>query len=223
MVQFFGQLMKLPVGAFVFSMEMLVKTMQGLQEIAYQGIDTMVGGIVRISGDLPGRVSDLTNDVTDGTIGDSAETLSQTTQEEERTMPELDLRDEDYLKLVRYKILFVKRDLEYAFPEKEELVAEEMDAAAYTAWKVAEFIQQLQHDPTPTKVPAKWKDYPPSEPAGRYRVGDDLKGLPDEDKKYLRVYFQVLERYRREPFRYQEQQIEILKGIREGIGKITGT
>ena len=221
MVQFFGQLMKLPLAAFVFSIEMLVKTMQGLQGIAYQGIDTMVGGIVRTPGDLAGSRSDLTNDVTDGTIGDSAETMSQTTREEGRKMAEMDLRDEDYLKLVRYKILFVKRDLEHAFPEKEELVSEEMDAAAYTAWKVAEFIQELQHGPTPTKVPAKWKDYPPNEP--RYRVGNDLKGLPDEDKKYLRVYFQVLERYRREPFRYEEQQIEILKGIRQGIDKITGT
>jgi hypothetical protein len=221
MMQFLSQLMKLPLEAFVFSMEMLVKSMQGLQAIAYQGIDTIVGGVVQTSGHRPGSQSDLTNDVIDGTTGDSAERMSQTTQGEEKAMAEMDSRNEDYLKLYRYKILFVKRDLEHAFPEKEELVADEMDAAAFTAWKVAEFIQQLQHGPTPTKVPDKWgKEYPPNEP--RYRVGNDLKGLPDEDKKFLRVYFQVLERYRREPFRYEEQQIEILKGIREGIDKITG-
>jgi hypothetical protein len=222
MMQFLSQLMKLPLEAFVFSMEMLVKSMQGLQSIAYQGIDTIVGGAFQTSGHRPGSQSDLTNDVIDGTIQDSAEPMSQTTQEGEKAMAEMDLRDrdhdrdEDYLKLVRYKILFVKRDYEHAFDEMEELVTEEMDAAAYTAWKVAEFIQRLQHERDEkkvVKVPDKWKDYPPHEP--RYRVGDNLKGFPDEDKKYLRVYFQVLERYRREPFKYQEQQIEVLKEIRD--------
>jgi hypothetical protein len=219
MMQFLSQLMKLPLEAFVFSMEMLVKSMQGLQSIAYQGIDTIVGGAVQTSGHRPGSQSDLTNDVIDGTIQDSAEPMSQTTQEGEKAMAEMDLRDrdhdrdEDYLKLVRYKILFVKRDYEHAFDEMEELVTEEMDAAAYTAWKVAEFIQRLQqeHGEKRVKVPEKWKNYPPD----GYIVGGYLKGFPDEDKKYLRVYFQVLERYRREPFKYEEQQIEVLKEIRD--------
>ena len=48
------------------------------------------------------------------------------------------------LKLVRYKILFVKRGYEHAFEEQEELVSDNMDASAYTAWKVAEFIQKMR-------------------------------------------------------------------------------
>ncbi|HEX8632647.1 MAG TPA: hypothetical protein VF703_00695, partial [Pyrinomonadaceae bacterium] len=43
-----------------------------------------------------------------------------------------DLRD-DMLKLVRYKVLFVKREYEHAFPEQEDLVSENMDGAAFTA------------------------------------------------------------------------------------------
>ncbi len=119
-----------------------------------------------------------------------------------------DLRD-DTLKLVRYKVLFVKRDYECAFPEQEELVSENMDGAAFTAWKVAEFIQLLRRMPREVRVPDRWgKTYPE-----RYRDGEWLTGLPDEDKKYLRVYYEVLERYQREEFRYEEDQARMLEEI----------
>ena len=123
-----------------------------------------------------------------------------------------DLRD-DMLKLVRYKVLFVKREYEHAFPEQEDLVSENMDGAAFTAWKVAEFIQQLQKTPRATRVPSSWgRSYPEG-----YREGDYLTGLPDEDKKYLRVYYEVMDRYPREKFKYEEEQISVLEGIREAI------
>src|SRR5215510_14630490 len=79
------------------------------------------------------------------------ETMQETMQEE-RAMSDKDL-PVDMLKLIRYKVLFVKRDLEYAFPEKEELVSENTDASGYTAWKIAEFIQKLRETP----IPEKWR------------------------------------------------------------------
>jgi hypothetical protein len=128
------------------------------------------------------------------------------------TVLDKDLRD-DMLKLVRYKILFVKREYEHAFPEKEDLVSDNMDGAAFTAWKVAEFIQSLQGHGDPVKVPAKWdeKGYPEHP----FSNGGNLTGLPDWDKKYLRVYYEVLERYPREKFKYEEQQIKVLEQIRD--------
>jgi hypothetical protein len=123
-----------------------------------------------------------------------------------------DMRD-DMLKLIRYKVLFVKREYEHAFPEQEDLVSENMDGPAFTAWKVAEFIQGLAA--RKTTVPAKWgKTYPEG-----YRQGDVLIGLPDEDKKYLRVYFEVMDRYPREKFKFEEGQISVLEGIREELSK----
>ena len=122
-----------------------------------------------------------------------------------------DLRD-DMLKLVRYKVLFVKREYEHAFDEQEDLVSENMDEAAFTAWKVAEFIQGLGHEP-PTRVPGRWGSKYPGE---KYRGGPNkefLKGLPDDDKKYLRIYYEVLDRYPRERFKYEERQIEVLEDI----------
>ena len=131
MMEFFGQMMKLPFEAFVYSMDMLVKTMRGIQHIAYQGIDMMADGATSTLSEAPGAESDgasvayegtaATHDATDGstgTSGNSAEVTPQTTQEEVRKMADTNLSD-DMLKLVRYKILFVKRDYEHAFPEKE--------------------------------------------------------------------------------------------------------
>ena len=122
-----------------------------------------------------------------------------------------DLRD-DMLKLVRYKVLFVKREYEHAFPEKEDLVSDNLDAGAFTAWKIAEFIQHLGSKTT--HVPAKWKEK--SYPEGHHYNGT-LTGIPEEDKKYLRVYFEVVDRYPREKFKYEEQQIRVLEEIRDNI------
>jgi len=127
-----------------------------------------------------------------------------------------DLHD-DMLKLVRYKILFIKREHEHAFEEEEDLVSENIDGSAFTAWKVAEFIQGLAREPYQTRVPTRWGQ---KYPGAKYRAGKDgewLKGLPDDDKKYLRVFYEVLDRYQREKFKYEERQIEVLEDIRDKI------
>jgi hypothetical protein len=213
MVQFFGQLMKLPFEAFVYSMEMFVKTMRGIQQIAYQGIDMVADRVVQPLVDVSGDASDAITEGTDGTSGDSAEIGQQMPQQKERKMADRDLRD-DMLKLVRYKVLFVKRDYEHVFlPEVEELVHDNISEADYIGWKIAEFIQKLRDKKT--LIPKHWKGYPENKP--EYRDGDTLTGLPEEDKKYLRVYFEVLDRYTRERFKYEEEQIDVLKEIRDSL------
>jgi len=118
----------------------------------------------------------------------------------------------DMLKLVRYKVLFVRREFEVAFPEHEDFVSDNLTESSFVAWKIAEFIQDLEARTMP--VPSKWrsKQYP----AGM-TTGEFLKGIPHEDKKYLRVYFEVLERYPREAFKYEEQQIRVLGQIRDAL------
>lgn len=240
MIQFFSQMLKLPFDAFVFSMEMLVKTIQGMQRIAYQGVDAMVSELVQSpsarlgnengppsvvpDGAIGGSAETMpqtthnetvpTSVVPDGAIGDSTETMPQTTQQEERHMADRDLHD-DMLKLVRYKILFVKRDYEVVFKEVEELVPDNTDGTSYTAWKIAEFIQGLRKEPIPKKWLDKPKPYPPRDGIASPPVDDPtmINSLPEEDKKYLRVYYEVMERYTRERFRYEERQIEILEEI----------
>jgi hypothetical protein len=128
-------------------------------------------------------------------------------------MSDQNLHD-DMLKLVQYKILFLKRNYEHAFAEQEELVPDNIDAAGYTAWKIAAFIQQLREQ-RHTTVPEKWKQYPPDDPL--YRDGSTLVGFPERDKKYLRVYYKVLDRWPREAFKFEERQIEILKEVRDHL------
>jgi hypothetical protein len=234
MLQLFSQMLKLPVRIFVYSMEMFVKTMQGLQEMAYESIDMMADGVAHVPGDTLDSRSGLTHEttasgstqtpgdalggegglthettglMTSGTIGDRVITTHK-----ERQIMDKDMHD-DMLKLVRYKVLFVRREYELAFREKEDLVSDNMDGSAFTAWKTAEFIQELGREELP--VPPKWrvKNYPPAE----FVKDGKLIGLPDEDKKYLRVYYEVLERYPREEFKYEEQQIRVLEQIRDKI------
>lgn len=125
----------------------------------------------------------------------------------------------DRLRLVRYKVLFLKRDLEVAFPEQEELVVEEMPRDGFISWKVAEFIQQMSRGEVPQ--PGKWKEkgYPSNTAGGKVEYGNVLS-LPDKDKRFLRVYCQVLEWYDRERMNYERDQVDVLREIREEIKKL---
>jgi hypothetical protein len=121
--------------------------------------------------------------------------------------------NDDMLKLVRYKILFVKRGHEHAFPEREALVYDNMDGEAFTAWKIAEFIQLLQR--RETRVPYSWGDSYPTAKDKSLRDKDVLLGLPEDDKKHLRVFYEVLDRYPREKLRYEERHLGVLGEIRD--------
>jgi hypothetical protein len=224
MIQLFGQLMKLPLEAFIYSMEMLAKTMRGIQQIAFQGIDMVADGVVQPLVDESGAESNLTADVIHDPIGDSAETAQKVPQEEERKMADRDLHGDDELKLVRYKILFVKRDYEgVLLHDQEELVHDNISEDAYVAWKIAEFIQKLGD--RKTLIPTTWKSYPDDKDDQqklKYRDGNILLGLPEDDKKYLRVYYEVLQRYPREKFRHDEEQIKVLREISSKMDKIGG-
>ena len=119
------------------------------------------------------------------------------------------------LKLVRYKVLFVKRDYETAFPEREELVADDLSATDFTAWKIAEFIQRLDEE----EVPRGWREKGYPREYGGERT-PKLGHLPEGDKKYLRVYYEVLARYDREEFHHEEREVEVLEGIRDEIRRL---
>jgi hypothetical protein len=222
MMWFVGQLLMIPVAALVYSVELLVKTMHGMQKAANQGLDVVVG-----NGSLGESAAKAVEEKAgapkagDGNDEKTGFASAGITEKEEKTLSneggviglDKDLHD-DMLKLVRYKILFVKREYEHAFPEKEDLVSDNMDGSAFTAWKVAEFIQELGKKET--AVPRKWaeKQYPDGYKEGP-KEKEILTGLPEGDKKYLRVYYEVLERYPREKFKYEEQQIRVLEQIRD--------
>ena len=226
MMWLLGQLLMIPVAAFVYGVELLGKTMQGMQRATTEGMEVMAGTRSR-SSEVPesdGPPIDKARVHRDIDLNDSRTQPIQTIQKEETALTtndgyatgtDKDLHD-DMLKLVRYKVLFVRREYEVAFPEREDLVSDNMDGAAFAAWKVAEFIQELAKKKT--DVPSKWGERYPAHDRGTYVTEDGkLFAFPDEDKKYLRVYYQVLDRYPREKFKYEEQQIRVLEQIRDKI------
>jgi hypothetical protein len=198
-----------------------------MQRTADEGMDVMLGdasrpqretaGTPRNPQGEPGNQRETESDLATTSTSCAVEDDAQTNPKETRDMSDTDLSGENILKLVRYKILFIKRDYEHAFQEVEELVSDNTDETGYTAWKIAEFIQRLAK--RETRVPGSWKSYPVNEPPPTlpYRDGDILLGLPEKDKKFLRVYYEVLHRYDRESFRYEERQIEVLEEIRDRL------
>jgi len=215
-MRLFGQMMMLPLTIFVQGMELFIKTIQGMQRVADDGMDVMVGGTTQAPGTAPGDQSDLTSSKTGSVTGGVTKDDAATNLKEKINMSDTDLSGKDMLKLVRYKILFVKRDYEAAFPEAEELVSDPMDESGYIAWKIAEFIQRLGKKET--TIPVKWgTKYPKRDHKPPYTDGNFLLGFPEDDKRYLRVFFEVLQRYDRQEFKYEQRQIEVLEEIRDRI------
>lgn len=232
-----ARMLRLPIAAFVFGMEMFVATLHGLQRLADDGIDAVAGATVPSRDPrrpaAPSGPADHPEPVSPaspaGGPTDPDGNATPPRQKELFAMPDTNLND-DMLKLVRYKVLFVKRGYEVAFPEQEELVFDNMTDTAFVAWKIAEFIQQLNE----TVLPSKWvtKGYPfgeaekPRDPEIGRKWQQESGGrpserrvywLPEGDKKFLRVYYEVLARYTREKFRHDEREVEVLEQIRDVI------
>lgn len=116
---------------------------------------------------------------------------------------------EEVLRLVSYQILFTRRGLEVVFPSRQQLLNECLCPSQFTAWKVAEFVQRLPE----TRVPRKWArlGYPPASCDGF------IVAIPPPDQKYLRVECQVLDCWPRQPFKYEERNVEALQQINRSI------
>src|SRR5262245_31753883 len=115
---FLGQLVMIPVAALVYGFELLVTTMQGMQRATSQGMEVIVGGSqgpedragtggINAQPELATRV---------GANGFRVEIEPKegrilTTNNECGNGLDKDLHD-DMLKLVRYKVLFVRREYE---------------------------------------------------------------------------------------------------------------
>src|SRR5216684_3571190 len=142
-----GSMILIPVKAFIHGMEILVRTMQGMEDATDRGLGVIAGEVSTISsageptmsaGSVNGRQPAGLSGRVDGIdLVDTHNLINHETHGKEiAKMADTNLND-DMLKLVRYKVLFIRRDHEYAFPEMEELVHDNMTDSAFTAWKIA--------------------------------------------------------------------------------------
>lgn len=116
----------------------------------------------------------------------------------------------DRLKLVRWRICFVRHGEEYSFPPHEELIADDLGPGVFEAWKSAEFVQSLTDPEKAPEVPETWSAYLPA----NCRHGNGrLRRFPPGDMKHLRVFFEVIRYSRRERMHFHERQLTLLREI----------
>lgn len=125
---------------------------------------------------------------------------------------DLDLND-DMNKLVRYSIICVDRNHEVVLESlRETLVHDRMDERGFTAWKVVEFSKRMARGHV--DAPHEWIHHRPS---GVVIEHGKLKELGHEQDKYLRVSYQVVDRFPRERLRYEEKELDALERIANAI------
>jgi hypothetical protein len=227
--EFVRQFMIMPFSTIAYSMQIFMSLLQGMMRVTNEGMNAMAGGATQT---LAGTGTPAPAGATTSDTGNT----QQSNRKEERKMSEQSwnsgdeawnmseaCRDKDpcdRLRLVRYKVLFLKDKLEHAFPEEEELVSEDITKDGFISWKVAEFIQKLRR--REIRQPRRWFDknnYPAHDGGtveGRF-PDSFVTDLPDEDKKYLRVYSDVLAWYDRERKNYEREKVDALEEIRNAI------
>lgn len=236
--QLLSQIILMPVSVFVYGLDLLMKMAGQIQDVTVESM-SQTGGVGQVfvgtpfgeggpasgnevqnprsSGMYPGTTQPVTRKeekkMSDQTwsSGDEGWTMSEACKDKDPC---------DRLRLVRYKVLFLKDKLEVAFQEDEELVSEDITKDGFISWKVAEFIQRLRR--REVKQPRKWfekNNYPAHEGGsieGKY-PDSFITDLPDKDKRYLRVYSDVLAWYDRERKNYERDKVDALEEIRDEL------
>lgn len=115
----------------------------------------------------------------------------------------LESLNDDTVKLVAYTIVSVRRDAERVMPEGQDqlVITDNLSGDAFVAWLIASYIQKRI-----AGVANKSE-----------RERQNLKSEIDAERKYLRVHYVVSRRWRREPLKFEERQIEVLKEISEAL------
>ena len=208
--------MLLPLATFLYSLEMFVKTVQGIQAIVSQSLNSMTGEVPQLLDNAPASEGEFPRTVQGGTSGESANHIQPARQLEERYMPDLDLGGDD-LKYVSYSIVFTKRDYEATLQvEKQEIVDYATDGANYGALKIGEFFALLPEPGIPR--PPVWlaNNYPSNVAAGQENMAPGQ--IPAEDRKYVRFIYRVDQRLSKSEADYEKRKTRALEDISRKIG-----
>src|SRR5262249_25644588 len=123
----------------------------------------------------------------------------------------------DDLKVVRYRVLFTKPDLEVTFKEEQELINYPTNGGSLGGLKVGQFMGELgRHE---GNRPPKWKkvgdDYPPG------ARGDRDWSIPLEDQRYIEFQYEVIRREPKQDPYYDRDRNRDLRQIRGSIDRLT--
>lgn len=206
----FSQIMKLPMAAFVAGLEMIARTMREFQKNFESNVDAVSAEVAQTLGaksdgnsdahSRSGGISEVDADITQPTI-----------DKEEKDMGDQDLGGDD-LKIVRYRIIFTKRDFETVLDEAEEEVVDyPTDGGSFGGLKVARFMARLAKGAV--NLPTEWKgrDYP--------KKNSPRRGweIPQEDERYIAFVFEVVRRVERQEAEYAKDKVHVLRQIRDTL------
>lgn len=196
MIELIRQFVQLPMNVFAFGLDLMRRSIGGFQGIADLGVQAAEGA----SRSLATPVEAAGAALSDGIRRAQAPTAWK---EDRMNGRDQDLSGDD-LKLVRYTILYIQRDREAFLERGEELVAGNLDGNTFASYLIDRWRAGFQRQGI-EPPPAKW--------GGGFR--------PDfarEDWKYLRVYFEVLQRFPREEKEYDRTQVDALNRIAHALG-----
>jgi hypothetical protein len=198
MIRLFGGLVKLPMSAFVRTMEMFVRVLKDLQSIGDQGVDAVVAMAVADGGAMEGPPPTSTFN-------------NGTNQQEARRMTDQDLGGDD-LKYVSYTILFTKRDLEATLEkERQDVVSYATDGGSYGALKIAELMEKVGRGEVHRPLVWKENQYPPE------TIDETHWQIPREDRKYISFIYRVDRHLPRQEPEYERDQVKVLREIRDRL------
>jgi hypothetical protein len=215
MVWLFGWMMRLPLATFVYSLEMLVRTMQGIQRSFDQSVGAVSDGLAGTLDSAARGGGGGANAASMNTGGDvstsSAGTTRQTMNEEDNDVGDQDLGGDD-LKIVRYRIIFTKRDFEATLEKgEEEVVDYPTNGASFGGLKVAHFLAKLARGKVPLPREWKGKSYP------RKNAPETGWRIPPKDERYIMFLYEVVRRVEREEAEYAKDKVQVLREIRDII------
>src|SRR5260370_30719989 len=174
-MRFLAQMVRLPMAALAYGMDVLVKTMQDSQ----RGVNQ--------PGEAPSAAK------ANGNLSPVYKEMNE--------MPDQEL-SADELKVVRYRIVFKKRDLEVTLHANEELVSYDTDGASFGALKIAEYMGRVKEGRLNPPHKFVEEEYAGAKP-------NSIKwSIPDEDKRNIGFLFEGI---RRRPGEKKEYDPEAIK------------
>ncbi|HEY6253581.1 MAG TPA: hypothetical protein VI685_26785 [Candidatus Angelobacter sp.] len=120
------------------------------------------------------------------------------------TDSELDSLEDDMVKLVAYTIVSLRRGHERVMDggEGTMIVTDSMTGRAFISWIIARYLQQEVTIPCNAKPKQLRSDV-----------------IPPGELKYLKVYYVVSKRWPRHSLAFEQDQVAVLKEIRDGLAK----
>lgn len=199
MFELLGQMMRLPFATLAYVLEAMAETVSGAGRLTDQSVDRMLrpNGPAAVPQGPPrwGNGHDQTTSGASAAGGDGftkrgvASRDAEAKEKEEHEMTDTNLSD-DSVKLVHYVVVSIERDNERILPRGEgyRIVTDNMTAEAFAAWTIAHYFQTKDHEE-----------------------------LAEDEKKYLRVCYEVRCRWPRESLHYESKQLTRLEDIERAI------